>query len=76
MGVHIFTKVKITEGWKKKKNVFFSYFISVIPNFSYMDFSRKCSTFHQSIPLKYREIITVKSLQIKKKKEKKRRSWH
>ena len=26
---------------KRKKNVFFSYFISLIPNFSYMDFFQK-----------------------------------
>ena len=26
-GTHIFTKIKNTDGWKKKKNVFFSYFI-------------------------------------------------
>ena len=51
MEVHIFTKIKNTDVWKKKKYVFFSYFISMIPNFSYMDFFRKCSMFCQSIPL-------------------------
>ena len=51
MEVHIFTKIKHTDIWKKKKYVFFSYFISVIPNFSYMDFFRKCSMFCWSIPL-------------------------
>ena len=35
---HIFTKIKNTDDWKKKKNVFFSYFISGIPNFSHMAF--------------------------------------
>ena len=37
---------------KRKKNVFFSYFISGIPNFSYMGFFRKCSIFRWSIPLR------------------------
>ena len=36
---------------KEKKNVFFGYFISEIPNFSYMGFFRKCSMFRWSIPL-------------------------
>ena len=35
-------------GKEKKK---FSYFISEIPNFSYMGFFRKCSMFRQIIPL-------------------------
>ena len=39
-----------------KKNVFFSYFILVVPNFSYMDFFRKCSMFHQSIPLNWKQL--------------------
>ena len=55
MRVHIFTKIKNTDGWNKKKNVFFSYFTSVIPEFSYMDFFRKCSMFCRSILL-----ITIK----------------
>ena len=50
-GAHNFTKIKSTDAWKKKKNVFFSYFILVIPNFSYKDFFRKCSMFRRSIPL-------------------------
>ena len=49
MGLDIFTKIKNTDGWKK--SVFFSYFISGIPKFSYMGFFRKSSMFHQSIPL-------------------------
>ena len=51
MGVHIFTKIKNADGWKKKKNAFFSYFISVVPDFSYMDSFRKCAMFCWSIPL-------------------------
>ena len=50
-GAHIFTKIKNTDGSKKKKNLFFSYFISGISNFSYMGFFRKYSVFRQSIPL-------------------------
>ena len=36
---------------EKEKNVFFSYFISGIPNFSYMVFIRKCSMFRRSTRL-------------------------
>ena len=46
----MFTKIKNIDGWKKKKNVFFSYFIWGIPNFSYIGFFRKCSMFRRSIP--------------------------
>ena len=35
----------------RKKKTFFCYFISEIPNFAYMGFFRKCSTFRRSIPL-------------------------
>ena len=35
----------------RKKYIFFSCFISEIPNFSYMRFFRKCSMFRRSIPL-------------------------
>ena len=59
MGVHIFTKIKNTDGWNKKKNVFFSYFTSVIPEFSYMDFFRKCSMFRRSIPLSNLSFLLV-----------------
>ena len=51
MGIHIFTKIKNTDGWIKKKNAFFSYFISGISEFSYMGSSRKFSMFRRSIPL-------------------------
>ena len=51
MGVHIFTKIKIKDGWKTKKNIFFSYFISGIPQFSNMGFFTKCSMFRRSILL-------------------------
>ena len=40
-GVHIFTKIKNTDGWKKKKYLFFSYFVSGIAIFYYMAFIRK-----------------------------------
>ena len=50
MGVHMFTKIKNTDGWKHKK-IFFSYFISEIPHFSYMRFYRKWAMFRWSIPL-------------------------
>ena len=43
-GVHIFTKIKNTNGWK-------SYFNSGIPNFFFMVSFRKCLMFHWSIPL-------------------------
>ena len=46
---------------KEKKNVFFSYFISGIPKFSYMGFFRKCSMFHRSIPFKKRKNNKKKS---------------
>ena len=36
---------------KEKKKIFFNYFISEIPNFSYMSFFRKCSVFRWSIHL-------------------------
>ena len=49
-GIHSFTKIKNADGWKKKKNVFFGYFISGIPNFSYMVFIRKCSMLRRSTP--------------------------
>ena len=45
-----FYKNKKYRRLKKDKNVFFSYFISVIPHFSYMDFFRKCSMFRRNIP--------------------------
>ena len=64
MGVHILTKIKNTDVWKKKKNVLLCYFISVIPNFSYMDFFRKCSMFCQSIPLKLHSWSSVQYLPI------------
>ena len=35
-----------------EKKIFFSYFVSEIPNLSYMCFFRKCSMFRRSIPLK------------------------
>ena len=61
-GVHIFTKIKNTDDWKKKKNVFFSYFVSVIPDFSYMDFFRKYSMFRRSISLNcQKRLINFKS---------------
>ena len=34
-----------------RKIIFFRYIVSEIPNFSYMDFFRKCLKFCQSIPL-------------------------
>ena len=37
------------DDWKKKKIVFFNYFISEIPDFSYMGFFRKCSMFRRSM---------------------------
>ena len=40
MGVHIFTKSKNTDVWKKKKRIFW-YSISEIPNFFYMNFFQK-----------------------------------
>ena len=44
MGVHIFTKIKNKDGWKKKKMYF-----SVI---LFQEFFRKCSMFHRNIPLR------------------------
>ena len=60
-GVHFFTKIKFTEGWKYKKTIFFSYFISEIPNFSHMGFFRKCSKFRRSIPLMPQRNVTSKN---------------
>ena len=51
MGVHVFTKTKNTDVWKKGKKAFFSYFITEIPDFSYMKFFRKCWMFPRSTPL-------------------------
>ena len=36
-----------------EKKAFFSYFISEIPNFSYMRFFRKCSMFRRRIPFRH-----------------------
>ena len=44
-----------------EKNVFFSYFISGIPNFSYMGFLRKCLMFRRSIPLRHFDKVFVKN---------------
>ena len=52
-------KSKIQTYGKRKKMYFFNYFISVISNFSYMDFFRKCSIFGRSIPLT-REFTKIK----------------
>ena len=51
-GFTFLQKSKIQTVGKRKKYIFFSYFISVIPGFSYMDFFTKCSMFRRSIPLK------------------------
>ena len=53
-GVSYFYKNHKYRRRKKEKNKSFSYFNSEIPNFSYIGFFRKCSTFCQSIPLKIR----------------------
>ena len=51
-GLMFLQKSKIqTVGNRKKNYFFFSYFISEIPNFSYVRFFRKCSMFRRSIPL-------------------------
>ena len=50
-GGSYFYKNKKYRRLEKEKYVFFSYFILVIPNFSYMNFFRKCSMFRRSIPL-------------------------
>ena len=50
---HIFTIIKNDNKKKRlEKKSFFSYFISEIPNFSYMAFIKKCPMFRQSTPLK------------------------
>ena len=49
-GFIVLQKPKLQTVGNRKKNIF-SYFTSEIPNFSYMDFFRKCSMFRQSIPL-------------------------
>ena len=48
-GVHIFTKIKKTEGWKKRKK-YFSFFVTEFLYFSYKRFFRKWSMFRRSIP--------------------------
>ena len=40
-----FTKFQNTHDWKKKKNVFFNYFISGIPTFFFMAFIRNVQCF-------------------------------
>ena len=59
MGVHIFTKIKNTGVWKKKKNVFFSYLISGISDFSIWAFSENAQCFIGAFLLtrKYAKII-------------------
>ena len=45
MRIHIFTKIINIRGSKQKKKTFSSYFISQIPNFSYMHFSENAQCF-------------------------------
>ena len=79
--VHIFTKkLKVQTIGNRNKKIFFSDFISETPNYSHMSFFRKCSMFHQSIPLKLDSHVPENVCQIKiipsgvqKKKKKKNR---
>lgn len=49
---HIFTIIKNDNKKKRlEKKSLLSYFISEIPNFSYMAFIRKCSIIRRSTPL-------------------------
>ena len=50
-GVSVFYKNQKYRPLKIEKKTFFGYFISEIPNFSYMRFFRKCPMFRRSIPL-------------------------
>ena len=52
------SKIQMVE---KEKNVFSSCFISVVPNFSYMDFFRECSMFLRSTPLKQVRVSLYKT---------------
>ena len=57
-GGSYFYKNKKYRRLEKEKNVFFSYFISGIPKFSYMGFFRKYSMFRRSIPLTLFDLLT------------------